>query len=35
VPELRGQARRVAETLLRQPALSDTKPQEVMMEFMI
>jgi uncharacterized NAD(P)/FAD-binding protein YdhS len=35
VPELRGQARRVAETLLRQPALSDTKPQEVMMEYMI
>jgi uncharacterized NAD(P)/FAD-binding protein YdhS len=35
VPELRGQARRVAETLLRQPALSDTSPPEVMMEYMI
>jgi len=35
VPELRGQARRVAETLLDQPPLSDTMPPEVVMEYMI
>jgi uncharacterized NAD(P)/FAD-binding protein YdhS len=35
VPELRGQARRVAETVLHQPALADTSPPEVMMEYMI
>jgi uncharacterized NAD(P)/FAD-binding protein YdhS len=35
VPELRGQARRVAETLLDQRALAETRPPEVMMEYMI
>jgi uncharacterized NAD(P)/FAD-binding protein YdhS len=35
VPELRGQARRVAETLLHQRALAETSPPEVMMEYMI
>ena len=35
VPELRGQARRVAETLLQQRALAETSPVEVMMEYMI
>jgi uncharacterized NAD(P)/FAD-binding protein YdhS len=35
VPELRGQARRVAETLLEQPALPEISPEEVMMEYMI
>jgi uncharacterized NAD(P)/FAD-binding protein YdhS len=35
VPELRGQARRVAETLLDQRALAETSPPEVMMEYMI
>ena len=35
VPELRVQARRVAETVLHQPALADTMPQPVMMEYMI
>jgi uncharacterized NAD(P)/FAD-binding protein YdhS len=35
VPELRGQARRVAETLLEYPALPEISPEEVMMEYMI
>jgi len=35
VPELRGQARRVAETLLDQPPLFDTMPPEVVVEYMI
>ena len=35
VPELRVQARRVAETLLKQPALPEISPEEVMMEYMI
>jgi uncharacterized NAD(P)/FAD-binding protein YdhS len=35
VPELRGQARHVAETLLEQPALPEPSPEEVMMEYMI
>jgi uncharacterized NAD(P)/FAD-binding protein YdhS len=35
VPELRGQARRVAQTLLDHPALPETSPPEVMMEYMI
>lgn len=35
VPELRAQARRVAETLLNRPALAETSPPEVMMEYMI
>ena len=35
VPELRGQARRVAETILDQPPLADTMPPAVVMEYMI
>ena len=35
VPELRGQARRVAETILDHPPLADTLPPLVMMEYMI
>jgi uncharacterized NAD(P)/FAD-binding protein YdhS len=35
VPELRDQARRVAETLLEYPALSQTFPPVVVMEYMI
>ena len=35
VPELRGQARRVAETLLNHPALPETDQPQVMMEYMI
>jgi uncharacterized NAD(P)/FAD-binding protein YdhS len=35
VPELRGQARRVAETILGQPARPEIPPEEVMMEYMI
>ncbi len=35
VPELRGQARRVAETLLNHPALPETHQPQVMMEYMI
>jgi uncharacterized NAD(P)/FAD-binding protein YdhS len=35
VPELRGQARRVAETILDHPPLFDTMPPEVVMEYMI
>ena len=35
VPELRGQAKRVAETLLDQPAATAETPPEVMMEYMI
>jgi len=35
VPELRGQARRVAETLLDHPPLFDTMPPEVVVEYMI
>lgn len=35
IPELRGQARRVAETLLHQRSLAETSPPEVMMEYMI
>ena len=35
VPELRGQARRVAETLLDQPSLAETNAAEVMMEYNI
>jgi uncharacterized NAD(P)/FAD-binding protein YdhS len=35
VPELRGQARRVAETLLGHHALREASPPEVMMEYMI
>ena len=35
VPELRGQARRVAETLLDQPVIAKMPEQPVMMEYMI
>ena len=35
VPELRGQARRVAETLLDQPASPPASEEEIMMEYMI
>jgi uncharacterized NAD(P)/FAD-binding protein YdhS len=35
VPELRSQARRVAETVLDRTPLSETSPPEVMMEYMI
>jgi uncharacterized NAD(P)/FAD-binding protein YdhS len=35
VPELRGQARRVAETILNHPPLFDTMPPEVVREYMI
>lgn len=35
VPELRGQARRVAETILDRPPLFDTVPPQVVMEYMI
>lgn len=35
VPELRGQARRVAETILDHPPLFDTMPPEVVMEYAI
>ena len=35
VPELRGQARRVAETILDHPPLFDTMPPEVVVEYMI
>jgi uncharacterized NAD(P)/FAD-binding protein YdhS len=35
VPELRGQARRVAETLLHERTLGATSPPQVMMEYMI
>jgi uncharacterized NAD(P)/FAD-binding protein YdhS len=35
VPELRGQARRVAETLLHQPPLFGTMPPEAVIEYMI
>jgi uncharacterized NAD(P)/FAD-binding protein YdhS len=35
VPELRGQARRVAETVLDRPVLPETSQPEVMMEYMI
>jgi uncharacterized NAD(P)/FAD-binding protein YdhS len=35
VPELRGQARRVAQTLLGHPALRETRLPDVMMEYMI
>jgi uncharacterized NAD(P)/FAD-binding protein YdhS len=35
VPELRSQARRVAETLLEQTPLPEISPEEVMMEYMI
>jgi uncharacterized NAD(P)/FAD-binding protein YdhS len=35
VPELRGQARRVAETILDHPPLFDTMPPQVVMEYSI
>jgi uncharacterized NAD(P)/FAD-binding protein YdhS len=35
VPELRGQARRLAETLLDQPASPPVREEEIMMEYMI
>ena len=35
VPELRGQARRVAETILEHPSLFDTMPPQVVMEYNI
>jgi hypothetical protein len=33
VPELRGQARRVAETILEHPPLFDTMPPEAVVEY--
>jgi len=35
VPELRGQARRVAETILEHPPLFDTMPVQVVREYQI
>jgi hypothetical protein len=35
VPELRGQARRTAETLINQPTSAPESEQPVMMEYMI